>query len=752
MVNNSLSKEKFSLEIQNYNEVIDELEVLLVRNNIRDDYRFKKWLKDFQKIYGKKDTNLRLYICNSITYFIALLFISKFILDDKNFIKIKEVSIKALKLNEKKIEDLFKNLHLIEFDYFRPLFLISERENMTLYTRFLQKITEIMFKPILKPEYIFDYITQHLIPPILKHSSGEYYTPPFLVKKMIEESYSLGDNVLDPCCGSGNFLIGLIKHIFSMNISNNEKIKAINKVYGFDINPISIFMSKVNFLFLLKDQISKIKLNLFVEDFLFHERNDLMEKFDLIIGNPPWYTYRDVESIKIQKELKKLAEQFEIKPRPKNILNLEISTLFFFKAKTYYLKNEAKIFFVITKGVITGSHAARFRNFKGLSDIKIWEFDKKIQKTFNIDFICLFARKYQTRETIESYEIPSYYYAITDINQEFSYFSNTDLELRKIETLVPFSIENKGNKNYIKKLIPKDKKADLIPLEVSYYKPLFHKGGDLNPRNLIFVKITKVDDLLANIIPDERILKRAKPPWNRREFTDTLVEKKYLFKVVKSTELVKFYLYDHYYVFLPLNRSDLSFNYDELTNNSKKFWDFINNIYLQNKKETTTHNSLLENLNRWAKLINRRQLSDIKVVYNNSGSTINSAVVEGDFLITGDLSFYDTDDLNEAYYLSAVLNSNILSEHIKIMKSSRHIFKLPFNIPIRKFNPENSQHEKLAELGKKGKEIAEKLINEAQHYKKSKITKNYLQQILNSELKTIVHQIDKLLIQDLTNS
>ncbi|MFW9896479.1 MAG: hypothetical protein ACFFD7_11795, partial [Candidatus Thorarchaeota archaeon] len=106
MVNNSLSKEMYSLEIQNYNDVIDELEVLLVRNNIRDDYRFKKWLKDFQKIYGKKDTNLRLYICNSITYFIALVFISKFILDDKNFIKIKEVSIKALKLNEKKIEDL----------------------------------------------------------------------------------------------------------------------------------------------------------------------------------------------------------------------------------------------------------------------------------------------------------------------------------------------------------------------------------------------------------------------------------------------------------------------------------------------------------------------------------------------------------------------------------------------------------------------------------------------------------------------
>lgn len=741
-----------SLEIQNFNDVFDELEAILVRNNIPNDHRFKKWLKDFQKIYGKRDTNLRLYISNSIIYFVGLLFITKFILDDKSFIEIKEFSMEDLKLNEKKIGDLLKSFKIIDFEYFQPFFSISENENMTLYTHLLRKITQTIFKPIVKPEYIFDYITQQLIPPMLKHSSGEYYTPPFLVKNMIEESYSFGENVLDPCCGSGNFLIGLIKHIFSMDISNNEKLDAINRIYGFDINPISIFMSKVNTVFLLKDQISSIKLNLYVIDFLFHERNDLKEKFDLIIGNPPWYTYRDVESIETQEKLKKLAEQFEIKPRPKNILNLEISSLFFFKAKNYYLKDEAKIFFVITKGVITGSHADRFRNFQGLSDIKIWEFGKKIKKTFNIDFICLFARKYQTKEKVESYEIPSYHYILTNVNEKFSYFSNTDLELRKIETLVPFSIEDKGNKQYIKKLVPKDKKADLIPLEESYYKPLFHKGGDLNPRNLIFVKITKVDELFANIIPDERIFKRAKPPWNRREYRNSLIEKKYLFKVVKSTELVKFYLYDHYYVFLPLNRSDLSFNYDDLTNNSKKFWDFINNIYLQNKKVTTVHKSLMENLNRWDKLINRRQLSDIKVVYNNSGSTINSAVVEGDFLITGDLSFYDTDDLNEAHYLSAILNSNILSKQIKIMKSSRHIFKLPFNIPISKFNPENPQHKKIAELGKEGKEMAEELINKAQQSKKSKITKKYLQQILKSELKTIFHQIDKLLIQDLTNS
>jgi hypothetical protein len=415
------------------------------------------------------------------------------------------------------------------------------------------------------------------------------------------------------------------------------------------------------------------------------------------------------------------------------------------------MKNKAKIFFVITKGVITGSHASRFRNFKGFSDIKIWSFDKKIEKIFNIDFICLYAQKGEKRENSSLYEIPSHQYALKEENTEVSYFSTIDLKLEEVDILIPFSIEKKREKIYVKKLIPKEKFADLLPLRESYYKTLFHKGADLNPRNLIFVKSTEVNNVLAKINPDNRIFKRAKVPWNKVEYKDHIVQKKYLFKVLKSTELVKFHLYDHYTVFLPLKKEDLSFNYNNLDKNSKKFYDHIDKTYVKNKKETTAHKSLMENLNRWAKLINQRQLSKIKVVYNNSGSILNSAVVEGDFLITGDLSFYVTNDLNEAYYLSAILNSNILTEQIKIMKSSRHIFKLPFNIPIKKFDPENIIHQKLVVFGKKGKEIAEKTIIQTKKMDKNNITKAKIQEILITKLKPIFNQIDEFLIGELKN-
>ena len=160
----------------------------------------------------------------------------------------------------------------------------------------------------------------------------------------------------------------------------------------------------------------------------------------------------------------------------------------------------------------------------------------------------------------------------------------------------------------------------------------------------------------------------------------------------------------------------------------------------------------MENLNRWSKLINLRQTSKIKIVYNNSGSILNAAVVQGDFRVTGDLCFYDTDNLEEAYYLSAILNSNLMTKQIKILKSSRHIFKLPLEFPITKFESKNSTHQKLAELGKKSEVIAVDTINAYIENNKTNYTKFKLQSVLSERLKPLFEEIDEILIRDLQSS
>jgi len=729
------------LDLSYINKNLKNLEVLLTKHDIYQKREFREWFDDFKRIYGKKQTNLHLYCIYALIYLIGAAFISKFILKNENSLLQHKNFIKMLKKVGTQIKSNFNNLNLFNTKYFNPIISLYEKENLEFFNSLIGNVSYFVFKINIPPEYYFDYLIQNLISPIIRHKSGEYYTPPFLVKKMVKESYYFGETVLDPCCGSGNFLTGIVKLILSKNKTKENKISAINKLYGFDINPISIYITKINLLYLIKDITADIKLNLYSFDSLFQIDNNFSKKFDLVIGNPPWYTYRDIDSVEYQEKIKKLAEELGIKPQPKNLLNLEISTLFFIRAKNTLLKERGKIFFVITKGVISGSHASRFRNFEGLSNIRIWTFDKQIENIFKIDFICLYGQKSRKKVQYSKNDVRSYYFILKNVTENIEYFKNIELKLARKEL--------KAGKLFTKKLVSKYSIENLLPIKESYYKSLFHKGADLNPRNLIFVSFKNWKDSLVQINPDNRIFKRAKSPWNKKEFANEIIEKKYVFKVVKCTELVKFYIYNYYNVFLPLSKIDLSFDYCNLDEYTKHFYDKINNIYKKYKKETTKHKSLMENLNRWSKLVNQRQLSKIKVVYNNSGSILQSAVIQGNFLITGDLSFYDTENLEEAFYLSAILNSNLLTKQVQIMKSSRHIFKLPLDIYIKKFDINNNNHMELVELGVKGQALTKQSINTFIKNNERNYTKFKIQNMLSEKLKPVLVQIDEILEKEL---
>jgi SAM-dependent methyltransferase len=737
------------VDLLRFKKELQDIEELLLKKNIKQSDNYKEWLDYFVKIYGKKHTDVHLYVVFSLIFFIAQLFTVKYVLNQEITFQSKQFSNNFFKNIKNDVKKKFNFEIGNEISYFVPLFDVLEELEPLAFDNLINLITDGIFSLDDNPEYMFDSVIQNFLSTYIRHKSGEFYTPPFLVKKMVEESYKFGSKVLDPCCGSGNFLVEIVKTIFNSPNSEKEKIAAFNNIYGYDINPISIFITKINFLFLLKEKISKVDLNLYVTDYLSEEEVSVNEDFDLIIGNPPWFTLRDVDSPDYQKKIKNLSEKLEIKPLPKNVLNIEIASLFFYKAKTSNMKNNAKIFFVITEGVINGSHAARFRNFKGFKNIKIWKFTREITKVFNVDFICIFAQKSATSLQKDNVEIPAHLFSIKEKEKKLTYFDNIDLKLEKIEILVPYLIETKGDKTYTNKLITEDDYKKLIPIKVSEYKKLFHKGADLNPRNLIFINYEKYNTTLVKINPDIRIFKRAKEPWDKIEFKDELVEKEYLFKVIKSTELVKFFVYDNYDVFLPLIRGNLRFNYSSLGKNAKVFYDKINELYLNYKKETTKNESLMDNLNRWSKLTNERQTSKIKVVYNNSGSIINAAVIQGDFIITGDLSFYSTDNLNEAYYLSAVLNSPLMTKQVKIKKSSRHIFKIPFEVPIKKFDINDKNHLKLAELAKKAQQISKAITIGMLKKNNNNISKIKIQKTLSNNLSLILKQIDDILNNEL---
>jgi len=110
---------------------------------------------------------------------------------------------------------------------------------------------------------------QDLVPEELRKSLGEFYTPDWLVEHAISKlEYSdakwLETRLLDPTCGSGSFLLEAIEQKRRAAQSAGWSAERttdmlITTVWGFDLNPLAVQSSRVNFLISIADLLQQCK-------------------------------------------------------------------------------------------------------------------------------------------------------------------------------------------------------------------------------------------------------------------------------------------------------------------------------------------------------------------------------------------------------------------------------------------------------------------------------------------------------------
>ena len=106
---------------------------------------------------------------------------------------------------------------------------------------------------------------------------GLYYTKPVIVNEMLSDIRVLnGERFLDPCCGSG---------IFLLKVEHAE----MEQLYGIDNDPLAVMIAKANLM--VKFSESSVYPQIYQMDFLLHAASALGDlKFDYIVTNPPWGT------------------------------------------------------------------------------------------------------------------------------------------------------------------------------------------------------------------------------------------------------------------------------------------------------------------------------------------------------------------------------------------------------------------------------------------------------------------------------
>ncbi|WP_304426871.1 N-6 DNA methylase [uncultured Adlercreutzia sp.] len=129
---------------------------------------------------------------------------------------------------------------------------------------------------------IFKDLYMDFIPQEVRHSLGEYYTPTWLAEHVVKMAVAqkgipskwVG---VDPCCGSGVFLLAMINEISSGvdtdSLSEFEKREMLQdileRVSGVDINPLSVLTARVNYFLAIKPLIadgSEIEIPVYVGD------------------------------------------------------------------------------------------------------------------------------------------------------------------------------------------------------------------------------------------------------------------------------------------------------------------------------------------------------------------------------------------------------------------------------------------------------------------------------------------------------
>ena len=95
----------------------------------------------------------------------------------------------------------------------------------------------------------------------------------------------------------------------------------------------------------------------------------------------------------------------------------------------------------------------------------------------------------------------------------------------------------------------------------------------------------------------------------------------------------------------------------------------------------------------------------------------------------------------------AILNSDLMTKQIQIKKSSRHIFKIPFESAIKKFDANNENHIRLSRLGRIGEDIVKNSISDFNFNKvpNRNLSKIKLQSFIRKKLVNLIQQIDTIL-------
>ncbi|MCJ7760341.1 hypothetical protein MUP59_04275, partial [Candidatus Bathyarchaeota archaeon] len=277
------------------------------------------------------------------------------------------------------------------------------------------------------------------------------------------------------------------------------------------------------------------------------------------------------------------------------------------------------------------------------------------------------------------------------------------------------------------------------PTAVSPYHGRILEGVCIVPRTLWFIKFVPGAFGLNPDTPsiESLVLPDAKEPWKNVTLKGE-VESEFIFLTVTGKYLLPFKP-QFLPIVLPIKKGPRVFKILSSTDLRKagklkmaNWVDEARNAWRKNATSTSLKNypEPMDYVNFRNKLVLQRQNVRYFVIYTGSGTHIAAGVVDAKrtpdiqisnvkiptagFVADHKTYWFGTNNEEEAYYLTAILNSEELDQMIKPLQTRgkfgpRDIGRLPFEFNIPQFDSNNRLHKQIAALGLKATKEATNL-------------------------------------------
>ncbi|MBL7063171.1 MAG: N-6 DNA methylase [Anaerolineae bacterium] len=234
---------------------------------------------------------------------------------------------------------------------------------------------------------------ERLVPELLRKNLGEFYTPDWLAEFTLDQAGYRGADVLrlrllDPCCGSGTFLVLALRRFLDAGrqamVPPDELLaRACDAVVGFDLNPLAVIAARVNYLLAVTDLLSSqsdIEIPVYLADAVYAPAVRPLElwdsecnyfasvavgRFERVVGNPPWVRWSRLPE-SYRQRAKPTCDWYGIFSKTPFFggNELDISGIITFTSADKWLADGGRLTFVITRSHFRAPSSQGVRRFR----------------------------------------------------------------------------------------------------------------------------------------------------------------------------------------------------------------------------------------------------------------------------------------------------------------------------------------------------------------------------------------------------